>query len=609
MATSTIPTDSTPEDWQKLFADWPQPLLDGLLEEEPHWAEWPPTIQQFIEHEAYLGMRGKVSDAVLNTLTEAFDPEAGYSEIAACWGIGTGKSFATSIALSYLAYRLLCLNDPQDYYGLAPGSEIAVVNFSINATQAKRVVFGEVLARINHAPCFKQKGFQRNPKINSELRWPDKNIIIFPGNSQAESAIGYNVLAAAMDEAAFLPDVEKTGRVAGRASAGHYDAAEELYRALHSRLTSRGGNWRWIRDGLLLMISSPCHVDDFMERKLLEAKTASHIYATRVPTWKGWVKQRLSGKTFLDPVLGPVPVEYEYDFKVRPEMARRDLGAVPCEALQGYFTEMGKVEEAKDATLPDLMQGIYLREGIEFGPEPRFVHIDLGISHDRAGFAVAHWNGQKLVFDILTYFEAADFESGEVDLEHIRELLFAMRNAGCRFSVVSYDGFQSVDSRQLLKKAHIPSEYLSVDKTTQPYDDLKELLYNGQVAIPATDRSEMFWQEARRLELVKGKKIDHPVRGSKDVSDAAAGAATHAVVRLGLRTPDINRMKEARGDASSSLTGTNATTGEETNLPDSKDAPDVTAVFGTAATDVTPTVLETMYPAFKSFRRKQPPPS
>jgi hypothetical protein len=68
-------------------------------------------------------------------------------------------------------------------------------------------------------------------------------------------------------------------------------------------------------------------------------------------------------------------------------------------------------------------------------------------------------------------------------------------------------------------------------------------------------------------------------------------------------------MKEARGDASSSLTGTNATTGEETNLPDSKDAPDVTAVFGTAATDVTPTVLETMYPAFKSFRRKQPPPS
>jgi hypothetical protein len=567
-----------------------------------------PPIREFILSDQYLDLGGIVCDAVLENLERLFAPDADYREAVFDWGIGAGKSFLVSIISVYLAYRLLSLPDPQKHYGLAPGSEISVTNFSVDQDQAKDVVFGEIGARIEHAPCFDQPGFKPDPRIKSVLRWPEKSFVIRPAGKEYRKALGKNLLGGVMDEAAFMEVVHQTRRTAGRMRHGQYDAAEEVYNAVQARIKSRG-NALWRKDGLVVMISSPCFVEDFIERKMTEAVENPRIFSSRLPTWEGAQKKTLCGETFLDSVLGPVPVEYVDDFKRDPERARRDLGARPSEAIQPFFTDAEALYDAKDENLRSILDGLVLREGVEFGPEPRFAHVDLGIVHDRAGVAVGHLEGQRLVYDFATYFEAADFDAGEVDLEHIRQLFISMRDAGCRFAVVSYDGFQSFDSLQLLKKARIPSELLSVDRTTQPYDDLKALLYGGRVGIPVDARSEMFFTEARKVELIDGKKIDHPPHGSKDVADAVAGVASHAALRLGLRTPDINRMMEARGDASSSLTGTNATTGEETNLPESKDAPDVTAVFGTAATDVTPTVLETMYPAFKSFRRKQPPPS
>jgi len=36
-------------------------------------------------------------------------------------------------------------------------------------------------------------------------------------------------------------------------------------------------------------------------------------------------------------------------------------------------------------------------------------------------------------------------------------------------------------------------------------------------------------RELRSLEIIRGRKVDHPPRGSKDVADAAAGAVSEAV--------------------------------------------------------------------------------
>jgi hypothetical protein len=532
--------DSIPTALQRLYEDCSDDEAAWLAEEAPNWTRIPPTIEQFVLDDFYLGQTDFCCDAVLRTLREVFDPARGYREAALVWGIGAGKSYASSIALAYMAYCLLCLKDPQGYYGLAPGSEIAVVNFSVTATQAKRVVFDEVLARIEHAPCFDAEGFRRDEQINSELRWPEKGIIIFPGNSQAESAIGYNVIAAVVDEASWLPDVAASVRVAGRSANARYDAAEELYNAIAKRIKSRG-NDRWQRDARFLMISSPRYVGDFMERKFAEAEHKAHVYATRLPTWEGPSKRRLSGAAFEDAKLGPVPVEYREDFERDPERARRDLGARPSEAIDAFFTDTEALAACYDAHLPHILAGpltlatVPDHEGIArevtFDATPRFAHIDLALKHDRAGLAIVHREAVSgdIVADLVTYLALADFDGAEeIDLEAIRTLLLRLAARGMRFQMVSYDGFQSADSRQLLRKAGIPTALHSVDRNTESYDTLKEWVYAGRVRIPETERARVFEQEARRLELVAGKKIDHPRDGSKDVADALAGAVAHA---------------------------------------------------------------------------------
>jgi len=491
-----------------------------------HWEEEPPaTIEEFICDPEYLNLGEQVCDAVLNTLTELFDPSKDYREAVLIWGIGAGKSFLVSLALCYQAYCLLCLKDPQDYYGLAPGSTISLCNFSVNATQARQVVFSEIRARVQNSKCFTRKGFVPDPKLDWQLKWSNKSILLQPGNSQDTSALGQNLFGAAIDEASWLPDVERSVRIAGRTSGGHFEAAEALYNTIVSRIASRG-NYRWRRDSFLLMISSPRYVGDFMERMAGEAK--ENTYVSRLPAWEGIQKARLSGKTFEDAVLGQVPIEYAKEFRRNPELSRRDFGAQPSEAIEGFFADHEALEAVYDLGLESVFDETgrvpVVRADLTIASTlPRYAHIDLALKRDACGIAIAHGERDTIIFDALTYLEAADFGE-EIDLEHVRNLLLGLRDAGMRFAEVTFDGWQSVDSRQLLKKRGIPTDLLSVDRTTEAYDTLKTFVYEHRVQVPDTGRSRRFTAEAKRLELVAGKKVDHPPRGSKDVADAAAGA-------------------------------------------------------------------------------------
>jgi hypothetical protein len=73
-----------------------------------------------------------------------------------------------------------------------------------------------------------------------------------------------------------------------------------------------------------------------------------------------------------------------------------------------------------------------------------------------------------------------------------------------------------------------------VDKSTLPYEDLREAIYEERIEFPPyltyakkgdTERVEFAIKELMELQDT-GKKIDHPVDGSKDLADAMAGVAT-----------------------------------------------------------------------------------
>lgn len=149
------------------------------------------------------------------------------------------------------------------------------------------------------------------------------------------------------------------------------------------------------------------------------------------------------------------------------------------------------------------------------------IHVDLALRHDSAGIAMAHAEDRRVIIDYVQAIMAEDFPGKEIDFAVIREFIISLRGQGFNIIMVTYDSYQSADSIQRLRQAGFNADTLSVDRNTEAYDLLKELIYTGGCALP---NHPLLLQELRQLEFIKGKKVDHPPRGSKDVADAVAGA-------------------------------------------------------------------------------------
>lgn len=475
------------------------------------YEERPAPIREFIESPDYLDLGEEAYPAIVDVLEELFEGE--YTEAALCWGIGAGKSYAASLAIAYQIHRALCLRDPQRYYRIGRDSAISFLNMSTNGDQARRVVFGEIMRRIEGSPWFKQY----RPKVMSrELRFP-KEIVVICGNSAETYPLGYNVLGAVIDEASWL--VESDG--------GRHDAAEEIYNALQRRIMSR-----FLNAGLLIMISSPRHRGDFLERKLEEAKSHGTIYASRRATWEVKPAGHYRGETFECEGL-EVPVEYEPEFRRNRLRALRDLGARPAEAFVPFIADAQVLERAVDASVVCPLDE-YGKLRAKMGapdPRPRYVHVDLGLKRDACGIAMAYCEASAEARDqpvavVELMHRIVPPEGGEVQFAAVRELIVSLAR---RYPIaqVSYDGYQSVDSRQILRRKGFRVKLVSVDRTLEAYETLKELLNESRLR---WYRYEPVMQECKGLEFVKGEKVDHRQGGSKDVADAVAGAVSEAVM-------------------------------------------------------------------------------
>lgn len=447
---------------------------------------------------------------MVQTLGEIFRDR--HEEAVLCWGIGSGKSFLCSLALLYMAHRTLCLRDPQTHYHLAAGSTISLVNVGPTARIAEKVIFGEARELALRSPWFNDC-YPADRKVRKELHFP-KNVAIIPGNSSETFPLGLNVLCATMDEASFFIETLD----------GQREAAEDVYLALQRRVKSRFGP-----SGLMLLASSPRHADDFIMRKLDEAHKHPEIYASRKATWEVKPRRLFSGKTF-DYQGMAVPVEYQADFRRNPQRALRDLAAIPGSSYQGFFLDIEALERACEPVQEDPVDSkCRLRNW--FRPDDRaarFVHVDLGLRKDACGIAMAKAISENnlpvAVVELMLQLRAP--AGGEIDFSQVRELILALRRRGFPIVQVSYDGWQSADSRQILKRQGLRTATVSVDRDLFAYDTLKELAYDGRLRIY---HYEPFLRECKKLELIKGQRVDHPPGGSKDVADAVAGAVSEAV--------------------------------------------------------------------------------
>jgi hypothetical protein len=471
------------------------------------------------------------------TTFEEFENLGKYEEALYIAGIGSGKSYVSSMAIVYTIYRLLCLRNPQEYFKMAKGTKIAFINISKSFNQAKDVVFGELKNRLDNNKWF-QTFYPPDPRIKSKIRMP-KNIYILPVGSNEEAPLGYNIFGAVIDEASFHTMTRDK------------DYAEESYNPIKKRIRSR-----FFSRGKLFIITSPRYVYDFAEKKFSEAENNDKVFKRRAPLWEAMPPDMFSGEKFdlgnylpnFNGVM--VPIEYEDEFRQNPERAMRDYGAQPSMAIQGFFNDPDSINKAAnysrkhpiDLKTGDFAEWFYnKRSESGYDNEKRFIHIDLGLNKegrgDAAGFAMGKFAGwqecksvegkiekrPKIFIDFMLRITSRPRD--EIKFEEVRQMIYKLKDIGYNIAKVTFDGWQSVDSVQTLKGAGFNADFLSIDRNPEAYYTLKSALLDG--------RLDYYYykplvEELQQLEEVKGTKIDHPRRGSKDVADAVAGVCYQA---------------------------------------------------------------------------------
>ena len=488
------------------------------LAEHPEYEEKPVSIRTFINGSDYMNAKDECWEPIKDDLSELFkgydNPgmEWEYTEAVFNEGISGGKSYKASIIITYLVYRMLILKDPHKFLHLARGSGIYFLNMSLRADQAKKVVFGEINQRVYNSPWFRERNYLPNPNVKSELQFP-KSITIVPGNSKETFPLGFNLLAAIMDEAAHY------------AETATHDVAEEMFNALYTRIKHRFGN-----KGMLIMISSPRYVDDFIEKKMEEAKTNKRIYTVRKTSWDSKPKTTdyfpIGGTFEMEGYI--IPNEYKTEAERNFDRFKRDIMAIPSLAIDPYFKQWALVEAAVDPQqFYPLTEDGFIKKDFRGKPGKQYyMHIDLSLTTDATGIAMCHMENGVIIIDLVMKIKAP--QDREIDLAEIKSIVYGLKKMGFDIAKVTYDSFESASSIQELNKQGFNAERLSVDKDLAPYETFKEAIYTGRCKVcfykPLLD-------ELKRLELIKGKKVDHPPihGGSKDCADACAGAVYNCV--------------------------------------------------------------------------------
>jgi hypothetical protein len=545
-------------------------------------------LDEFLHSETYLGIDPKeLYPAVTETL-EAVETEQ-YVEAVLKGSIGIGKTTAANLSIIRQIYKIACMRNPHQTFGIQRHSSIVFTIQSVRLSTAKRAVFDELGKFIHGSPFFNEI-YPYDKRINSSMYFRQHHVQILPVSSSDTGAISMNVIGGMLDEVNFMERI-KNSKNANADETGEYDQAKTLYLTLSKRRRSRFMQQGKL-PGTLFLVSSSRYPDDFTEVKAAEAVMQGgsdpNIFVLSKSLWEGRGREKYKPEEFRVMIgnerqrpriladdeqvaanetenrIITVPVDLRSEFEKDIGGAIRDFAGLTTLASRPFFQNREALFEcmaladqyAYESAIPlqeidlEVSQPFVLPERLRTDvKQMRVAHIDLALTRDSAGIAVGHIagtrtiervqaeNGQRIleVLPVIAYdliLRVLPPRNGEIDFAKIRQIIYDLRDKhGLPIKVVTTDGFQSVDFRQILAKKGFATEYLSLDRTTQPYRSLRDALYDKRVFLP---RHQTLIKELTELEYVQNgakEKIDHKPRGSKDVADAVCGVAAFLLTR------------------------------------------------------------------------------
>ena len=540
-------------------------MFNDFLEvlKENQFNEIPVDVKTFVESSDYLGQPplSSIQYDIVEAMSQIYKKEDlkvmyGSSEgvryyekytkneIILQLGKGSGKDFTSTVACSYIVYKLLCLKDPARYFGKPSGDAIDLINIAINAQQAKNVFFKGFKTKIERSPWFAGK---YNAKADS-IEF-DHSITVYSGHSERESHEGLNLLLAVLDEISGFASEVGTGNEQGK-------TAENIYKAFRGSVDSRFPDL-----GKLVLLSFPRYPGDFISKRyndvILEKetieKTHKFILNEELPhdepsnqfeiAWEEdyIVSYKIPRVLALKkPTWEVNPTRKIEDFKLAfytdlPDAMMR-FACMPTYSSDAFFKQKEKLEKCMNTRNP---LDSFRRFDETFKPDENktyYIHADLAQKHDKCAVAIAHvdkWVNVQVIKDyeqvapIVVVDAVAWWEpkvEGPVNLSEVKQWIMNLRRQGFNIGMVSFDRWQSFDIQNELQAVGIRTETVSVAK--KHYEDLAMMIYEERVSIPMIP---LLLEEMSELKIMKGNRVDHPRKKSKDLADAVTGAVFGAI--------------------------------------------------------------------------------
>ena len=530
---------------------------------ENHFNEKPVDVKTFVQSPEYLGqpLLSDIQYEIVEAMSQIYRKEdlidimgdlegsrhfAKYTknELILQLGKGSGKDFISTVACAYVVYKLLCLKDPAIYYGKPAGDAIDIINVAVNAQQAKNVFFKGFKTKIEKSPWFAGK---YNAKADSVEF--DKAITVYSGHSERESHEGLNLLMAVLDEISGFVSEVASGNEQGK-------TADNIYKAFRGSVDSRFPDL-----GKVVLLSFPRYQGDFISQRYESViadketieRTHTFIMNEDLPHTDPGNQFQISWDednilqykiprvyAFKRPTWEVNPTRKIEDFKLA---FYTDLGdammrfaCMPTYSSDAFFKQIDKVEKCMNTRNPI---DSFRRFDETFIPDPEktyYIHADLAQKHDKCAVAIAHvdkWVNIQVIKDyeqvapIVVVDAVAWWEpraEGPVNLSEVKQWIMNLRRQGFNIGMVSFDRWQSFDIQNELQAVGIRTETVSVAK--KHYEDLAMMIYEERVSIP---RIPILLEEMSELKIMKGNRVDHPRKKSKDLADAVTGAVFGAI--------------------------------------------------------------------------------
>lgn len=488
----------------------------------------------------------------------------------------SGKDHIVRIASMRIAYLVLCLKSPQAYYGMPEQDTIHMLNVASTSSQAQNAFFLPMTRAVKRGwfsnraePRFGER--QRNraeARMNSILY--DKNVEAVSGHSDAESQEGLNLLLGVADELDAFKTKAEFMQYRPKQIREPTKSAEGILKMLRTSASTRFPKvYKIVRISYPRYQGSMIQILTEQARKDVEKnpKDSRHFVSGPMCTWE--VNPRVKGKE-----------DFKEDYEEDEAMAEAMYECRPRKSTDAYFRNMEAVQsciseedqpleveyelERVTSTQTGRSADVWMArwkfdesfvpiEGARY-----VIHGDMAKNGDRAGVAMSHVSAETEVTEQVVDAEGAmyartitkpvvknDFTialdhdlskdpAREIQLFWVRDLIFELIRRGFTLVRATFDGWQSVDSMQLLNQHGVETDLVSTDRNQGIWKNVRDLAYEARLEMPV---NLDLITEIQSLGSYNGK-IDHQPGGAKDLADAWACSISVAILEGGIEDPE-----------------------------------------------------------------------